>query len=233
MKYYLHDSNAFNDEKITELYIKFGYEGVGLFYTALEKFAAQEKPIKTTVLKAQLKVGKRLEKCWMFMEEIGLISSNNGDSFNKQLLNFSEKYQIKKQKNTKKISQWRKNQKDINNVTCYERVSNTSKVKESKVNNNNSVHSFYENEKALNNDPLYAEFVDFIFGKNSTGEPLDNLLKIPKQLKYSEFTSLMALFKEKNKKLSDGILKLANSKKTNEFQSINLTLQNWLRRDFI
>ena len=61
MKYYLHDANSFNDEKITELYINFGYEGLGLFYTLLEKIALQEKPIKTAVLKKQLNVGKRLE----------------------------------------------------------------------------------------------------------------------------------------------------------------------------
>jgi len=67
------------------------------------------------------------------MEEIELISSNNGDTFNKQLLNFSEKYNIKKEKNTKRISEWRKNQEDKENVTCYESVSNTPKVKESKV----------------------------------------------------------------------------------------------------
>jgi len=70
MKYFLHDSNAFNDEKITELFLNFGYEGLGLFYTILEKLASQEKPIKTIVLKAQLKVGKKLEKCWLFMEQI-------------------------------------------------------------------------------------------------------------------------------------------------------------------
>ena len=51
MKYYLHDSNSFNDEKITELYLEYGYEGLGLFYTILEKLALQEKPIKTKVLK--------------------------------------------------------------------------------------------------------------------------------------------------------------------------------------
>ena len=82
MKYFLHDTNSFDDEKVTELYIRFGYEGLGLFYTALEKIAKQEKPIKTDVLKAQLKVGKRLNKCWKFMEEIELISSLNGESFN-------------------------------------------------------------------------------------------------------------------------------------------------------
>lgn len=131
MKYYLHDSNAFNDEKITELYIKFGYEGLGLFYTVLEKFALQEKPIKTTVLKSQLNIKKRLEKCWSFMEEIGIISSSNGDSFSKELLNFSEKYQIRKEKNAKKVAEWRLKQQ---NVTSYEPVSNPPKVKESKVN---------------------------------------------------------------------------------------------------
>ena len=96
MKYYLHDSNSFNDEKITELYIKYGYEGLGLFYTLLEKIASQEKPIKTSILKSQLRVGKRLEKCWQFMEDIELIQSNNGETFNEQLMNYSEKYKIKK-----------------------------------------------------------------------------------------------------------------------------------------
>ena len=114
--------------------MEFGYEGLGLFYTLLEKLAQQEKPVKTQVLKSQLKVGKRLEKCWDFMEEIELIHSSNGDTFNKQLLNFSEKYQIKKEKNSKRISEWRKNQEDTENVTRYESVRNTPKVKESKVN---------------------------------------------------------------------------------------------------
>jgi hypothetical protein len=134
MKYFLHDTSAFQDEKITELFINFGYEGIGLFYTILEKLALQEKPVKTDVLKKQLFVRKKLEKCWKFMEEIDLISSNNHETFNKQLLNFSEKYKIKKENNTKRISEWRKNQIDKENVTRYESVSNTPKLKESKVN---------------------------------------------------------------------------------------------------
>jgi hypothetical protein len=133
MKYYLHDTNAFEDEKVCMLFMEFGYEGLGLFYTILEKLAKQEKPIKTLVLKSQLKVGKKLEKCWKFMEEIDIISSNNGDTFNKQLLNFSEKYQIKKEKNSKRVLEWRNNQANIENVTGYKSVSNTCKVKESKV----------------------------------------------------------------------------------------------------
>ena len=133
MKYFLHDTNSFDDEKITELFTNFGYEGLGLFYTLLEKIAKQEKPVKTQVLKTQLKVGKRLEKCWNFMEEIGIISSNNGETFNKQLLNFSEMYQIKKEKTRKKVSEWRERQDNKESVTDYVPVSNHRKVKESKV----------------------------------------------------------------------------------------------------
>ena len=133
MKYYLHDSSSFNDEKITELYLEYGYEGLGLFYTILEKLALQEKPIKTKVLKHQLNIGKKLEKVWQFIEEIDLISSNNGETFNKQLLNFSQKYQVSKEKNAKRISEWRENQQLSENVTRSEHVSNTDKVKESKV----------------------------------------------------------------------------------------------------
>ena len=136
MKYFLHDSNAFEDEKVTLLFMEYGYEGIGLFYTILEKLAKQEKPIKTNVLKMQLKVGKKLEKCWNFMESIDIISSNNGETFNKQLLNFSEKYKIKKEKNAERISQWRENQDVAENVTHYESVCNSPKVKESKVNKN-------------------------------------------------------------------------------------------------
>jgi len=140
MKYFLHDSNAFNDEKITELYINFGYEGLGLFYTILEKLAGQEKPVKTLVLKKQLNVGKKLEKCWKFMETIDIISSNNGETFNKQLLNFSEKYKIKKEKNAKRISEWRENQTDTKTVTHYESVRNSPKVKLSKVNESKDIN---------------------------------------------------------------------------------------------
>jgi hypothetical protein len=136
MKYFLHDCNSFDDEKITELYMKFGYEGLGLFYTLLEKLAKQEKPIKTAVLKKQLNVGKKLEKVWLFMEEIEIISSSNGETFNENILNFSEKYQIKKEKTREKVSQWRKKQEDTNNVTGYVPDCNPPKVKESKVNIN-------------------------------------------------------------------------------------------------
>jgi hypothetical protein len=142
MKYFLHDSNSFNDEKITELYLKFGYEGLGLFYTILEKLALQEKPIKTNILKHQLNIGKKLEKCWSFLEEIDLISSNNNETFNKQLLNFSKKYQVSKEKNAKRISQWRENQQLSENVTRSEQVRNDCKVKESKVKENKQSETF-------------------------------------------------------------------------------------------
>ena len=117
----------------------YGYEGLGLFYTLLEKLAQQEKPIKTVVLKSQLKVGKKLEKCWNFMESLELISSNNGETFNKHLLNFSGKYAIKKEKNAEKIREWRKNQSLAKNVTGYESFCNNDKVNKSKVNKENII----------------------------------------------------------------------------------------------
>lgn len=175
MKYYLHDSSSFNDEKITELYLEFGYEGLGLFYTILEKLALQEKPIKTIVLKHQLNVGKKLEKCWRFMEEIDLISSNNGETFNKQLLNFSQKYQVSKEKNAKRISEWRENQAVKENVTRLENVSNANKVKESKVNEikeKESKVSFSEmlSPYALELNSEYDNFFSYWTEKNSRGK---------------------------------------------------------------
>jgi hypothetical protein len=170
MKYFLHDCNAFDDEKICELFMEFGYEGIGLFYVALEKIGKQEKPIKTSVLKSQLKVGKRLEKCWKFMEKIGIINTLNGESFNENILNFSEKYTIKKEKTRKKISEWRENQIVTKNVTSYKVECNPPKVKESKVNENKEdkespviplvVNGSWEYEKKsfLNNEGWQIQF---------------------------------------------------------------------------
>ena len=133
MKYYLHDSNSFNDEKVTLLYMKYGYEGVGLFYVILEKLAQQEKPVPEIVLKTQLNIKKKLEKVLNFMYEIDVLSIKNGEVFSETLLNFSEKYKIKKEKTRIKVAEWRNNQKDKKTVTSYVPVSNPDKVKESKV----------------------------------------------------------------------------------------------------
>lgn len=156
----MHDTSAFEDEKVTELFLNYGYEGVGLFYVFLEKIGKHEKPVKTAVLKSQLKVGKKLEKCWNFMEEIGLISSNNGETFNKQLLNFSEKFQIKSEKNKKRISQWRENQALAENVTRSESVRNAGKEKiitDNIITDNNNDSSFKKEAKSANDFSENAE----------------------------------------------------------------------------
>ena len=143
MKYFLHDSNAFQDEKVSRLFLEFGYEGLGLFYTILEKLAYQEKPINTAVLKRQLFVRKKLEKCWAFMEEIGIISTKNGETFNENLLKFSGKYQIKREKTAEKVSEWRDKQRVTENVTDYNSECNPPKDKISKVKESNNT-SFAE-----------------------------------------------------------------------------------------
>jgi hypothetical protein len=70
------------------------------------------------------------------MIEIGLISLQNDEVFNGNLLNFAENYQIRKEKNREKIKNWRDNQDNTKNVTSYEPDCNGIKVKESKVNGN-------------------------------------------------------------------------------------------------
>lgn len=175
MKYFLHSTNSFDDDKIIALFMKHGYEGLGLFYTMLEKFAKAEKPINTIALKHSLKVGKRLERCWNFMESLGIICSSNGETFNNELLNFSETYMIKKEKNNEKLRQWREKQKDIKNETSYEPVSNPSKVKESKVNRSKVKESKGVDE--ANASPLFKNCIsvynDFIKEKTGASAKID------------------------------------------------------------
>jgi len=175
MKYYLHSSDSFDDDKIIALFMAHGYEGLGLFYTILEKFAKAEKPINTAALKHSLKVGKRLNKCWNFMESLGIICSSNGETFSKELLNFSEKYMIKKENNKERIKQWREKQQNIKNVTHNEHVRNTpkdniSKVKESKVKLSKGVDE-------ANASPLFKNCIsvynDFIKEKTGASAKID------------------------------------------------------------
>ena len=182
MKYFLHDTSSFDDEKITELYLKFGYEGLGLFYTFLEKIARQEKPIKTEVLKSQLHIGKRLEKCWSFMEEIGLISSSNGDTFNERLLNFSETYEIKKEKTRERVSKWREKQRLMENVTSYVPVSNASKVKLSKVNKEKEKEKeIFDSKPKGYNDMDFANVPEYIDPKLKELFPDESKNNIPEE----------------------------------------------------
>ena len=187
MKYFLHDTSAFSDEKITMLYIKFGYEGVGLFYTILERLALQEKPIQENVLKVQLNIKKRLEKQLHFMYEIDLLSVTNGEVFNENLLTFSGKYQIKKEKTRKRVSEWREKQKDTKNVTRYKHVRNADKVKESKVNESNKKKTYKDyplsslkNEDVENKDYLQSTLLFYDLFKSNLVELGINTSKLEK-----------------------------------------------------
>jgi len=231
MKYYLHDSNSFQDEKISELYIVFGYEGLGLYYTILEKLALQEKPVKTIVLKKQLNVGKRLNKCWSFLEEIELIHSNNGETFSKTLLNFSEKYQIKKEKNRKRISEWRNNQDITKNVTRNEHVRNSSKVNRSKVNKEYIYNLFYDEQIIKSDsDKNYITFVKVLFGENNMNIPLANVLKLEHQLTFEQFKLVYTRKIEKDINITSLLESMENTKDfSKRYTSLQRTLLNWMK----
>ena len=183
--------------------MEFGYEGLGLFYTLLEKFGKQEKPVNTKVLKAQLKIGKRLEKCWKFMEEIDLIQSKNGETFNEQLLNFSENYQIKKEKNRKKISEWRDKQKDKKNVTSNKPVRNPTKVKETKVKETKEENSKKKKyaEFVLLTEEEYNKLVDehTIYWTKKMIEMLDNYKGSSGKNYKSDYRAILSWVKDKLK----------------------------------
>jgi len=158
----------------------YGYEGLGLFYTLLEKIAFQEQPVKTDVLKRQLRIGKRLEKCWNFMESLGIISSNNGETFNEKLLKFSEKYLIKKEKNKIRVANFRAKQED---VMHYKKVCNAyvtpSKISKDKISKDNIIIS----EPSSQVNEIFNIFYNSInrninFGNKTQRKAVDDLIRL-------------------------------------------------------
>lgn len=197
MKYFLHDSTAFLDEKVTLLYLQFGFEAVGLFYVILEKLALQEQPVNEIVLKSQLNIKKRLQKQLNFMYKIGLLEVKNGNVFNINLLNFSGKYQIKKEKTRKRVSEWRDNQDDEKNVTCYKSVRNAPKDNISKVNKSKYI---------------YKERFDFFF------KAYYSKIKRPKEQEDAAFKEFEKLTEEEQQKALDNINLYADTKPENEHE---------------
>ncbi len=200
MKYFLHDSTAFSDEKITLLYLKFGFEAIGLFFSILEKLALQEQPINETVLKSQLNIKKRLQKQLSFMYEIGILSLRNGDVFNENILKFGEKYQIKKQKTKKRVAEWREKQADMKNVTRYELVRNNLKLSIGKLNidkynNTLPTNEFVREREILNN--VYNLF-DF--------EIINSLTEIQKEKWLDTINKLNRIDKYEYSEIQDTII---------------------------
>ncbi len=201
MKYFLHDSTAFLDEKVTLLYLQFGFEAVGLFYVILEKLALQEQPVSEIVLKSQLNIKKRLQKQLNFMYKIGLLEVQNGNVFNINLLNFSGKYQIKKENTRKRVSEWRDNQSDAKNVTCYKSVRNAPKVKISKVKKSKYI---------------YKERFDFFF------KTYYSKIKKPKEQEDTAFKEFEKLTDEEQQKALDNIGLYADTKPEDEHKYLTM-----------
>lgn len=124
MKFFKHNTTSIQEEGLSRVLLEFGYEGVGLYFAIIERLTFAEKPINTEVLKSQLKVGKKLEKIWKFLESLEIIYTKNGETFSKLCENFIETYEENKNKTKKRVSQFRDNQTDKKNVTCYKQNCN-------------------------------------------------------------------------------------------------------------
>jgi hypothetical protein len=81
------------------------------------------------------------------------------------LLNFSEKYAIKKEKNRKLISEWREKQAIAKSVMHYENFCNDDKVKESKVNNKLNVKEKEKEKEKKFTPPTIDEVKNYIAEK--------------------------------------------------------------------
>ena len=217
MKYFLHDSAAMQDEKVTKLFIEFGYTGTGLFFAVLEKIAYSESPIEDEILRFQLKIkGKKLNQIYDFLFKIELLFMQNDKVFNENVLKVAEKYKINKEKNRKRVLEWRKNQEDTENVTHYEQIRNNdvtlaNKTKENKTKENNNNDSDNDNDKTN----IYSEFQFF---KDEFKEIwINEFLPIKKKKKAS--TSDRALTSQLNK-----IKKLSNDKYMTALQILEKTV---------
>ena len=151
------------------------------------------------------------------MESLELISSNNSETFNKQLMNFSGKYAIKKEKNRKRILEWREKQEVIENVTCNKTVRNNDKVNKSKV-NKSKVNKIEENIESENVFNFQKSLINFGIEKTLVSEWL--VIRKNKKLTNTQ-TSFNAIQREisKSNKTPNECIKIAVEKSWGGFEA--------------
>lgn len=187
MKAFWHDTNASNDARIIMLVHRFGYEGTGLYWAAIEMLADHEKPIEEDAIKIRLKVGKRLQPCWDYLKETGLLFSENSRIFSRRIGEEITKYQEKSIKNKIKVKNWRnsksENQQITENVTGYETVTNQDVTVVDKIRIDKNIKKEESNinitkEEKSKDSPISPEFLKF---KNWINEnaPRVNQMKEP------------------------------------------------------
>jgi hypothetical protein len=95
----------------------------------------------------------------------------------------------------------------------------------------------YNQAKSQNKNPnmvsAYANMVKYIISeKNEFGEPLVEILKIPKQIAFHQLEKLMDKYKASLSDILDAINGLANNKTYTKYkESLYLTVVNWIKRN--
>ena len=97
---------------------------------------------------------------------------------------------------------------------------------------------FYDKEKQDNQDSsfigMYEMFVNYLFGENELGVPLESILSLQSQLTFSQFVVLLSTAKESGTKILPLLLSIENDKKyTSGKKSLFLILNNWLTQRFV
>jgi len=95
---------------------------------------------------------------------------------------------------------------------------------------------FYQNEIEPNkSDPHiegYRLFANYLFASNPFKKPIIHVLKIEKQLEFSEYSRLLSKSAYNHNYLIDILAQLSNNKKyTKDKESIFLTINSWIIRD--
>lgn len=118
------------------------------------------------------------------------------------------------------------------NVNVNANVNVNDNVKDNTHTKKERVRDFYRDQLALSKeDSDYKLIVQFLYGKNDTGEKLTHVLNIEQQLTYEQFKKLVAKCGSSKRSLREMLMSLNNDKKYyKDKASVYLTLNSWLNR---
>lgn len=244
-EYFSHDYDTRSDERIIDLMVSHGFAGYGLFWAIIELLYQNDGVMELQFKRIAFALPGSDEKMIAsIIQDFDLFVLNGqnfwSESVNKRL-EAREAKSVKARDSANK--RWQKQKKDANALQTQSEINAKKESKGNKKKKESilSAREFYSEQfnvaKGKDKYDAYCRFAGTIFNEkytNALNEPVQHIIKIPKQVSYSDYEKLAAEAKKRQVNIMDLLDAMINKPSyLTGTKSLYLTLLNWIKRESI
>lgn len=247
-EYFSHDYDARTDERIIDLMVSLDWKGYGLYWGIVELLYQNDGTMQLHYGRiAYALPGSDIEDVKSVIQNFDLFVLNGQNFWSESVNKRLEAREVKSAKARESANKrWQKQKGNANAMRTQSdgNAKKESKVKESieskeKKESKNSARDFYSEQfiiaKGKEKYNAYCHFAGIIFNEkytNAIDEPVQHIIRIPKQVSYEQFENLAAEARKRQVKIMDLLDVMINKPSyLKGTKSLYLTLLNWVKRE--